>query len=49
MIMGVTETNEDPPNAQRCETLGCVDWVGRKGLRLYSLFWAGGWRLLECA
>lgn len=25
------------------------DWVGRKGLRLYSLFWAGGWRLLECA
>lgn len=32
--------------------LNCVHWVqgiGRKELRLYGLFWAGGWRLLECA
>lgn len=31
--------------------VGCFGghWVERKGLRVYSLFWAGGWRLLECA
>ena len=36
-------------NGVQMPCFGGAHWVGRKGLRLYSLFWAGGWRLLECA
>lgn len=33
-----------------CEELvGFSGGAGRKGLRRHSLFWAGGWRLEECA
>lgn len=45
--LGVTQSKKDPPYWMWKP--GLRDWVGRKGLRLYSLFWAGGWRLLECA